>query len=130
MMMECKCYVIDTIARLDALLEKIENTLENKSNVSAEIEASLRHVSTVQEELKRLQKRHEELLCEQGRQYGENVKLFSIQAPPDKPTLKTVPWELGNPSTVIPPKGALTRRTAEAIPTVQKSQKKSTNTKK
>jgi pyridoxal biosynthesis lyase PdxS len=124
--MECKCYITDTIARLDALLEKIENAAEHRSG---DFEASLRHVLTVQEELKRLQKRHEELLYEQGRQYGENVKLFAIQAPPDKPTLKTVPWELGNPSTVIPPKGALTRRTAEAIPTVQKSQKKNSNKK-
>lgn len=117
--MECKCYVDEAIARIDALLEKCK--LDEKSEPT---QTQLRQIMAAQQELKALQKRHEDVLYEQGRQYGENVKLFAMQAPPDKPSLKTVPWELGNPSTVIPPKGALTRRTADAIPTVQKTQKK------
>lgn len=122
--MECKCYVAETVSKLDALLQKITIDNESASSGKMELAATFRQVLAIQQELKQLLKRHEEVIYEQGRQFGENVKLFAIQAPPDKPALKSVPWELGNPSTVIPPKGALTRRTVDAIPTVQKSQKK------
>jgi hypothetical protein len=121
--MECKCYVAATVEKVDALLSKINTGDENLSGRS-DIAATFRQVLAIQHELKQLLKRHDEVLYEMGRQFGENVKAFAIQAPPDKPALQTVPWELGNPSTVIPPKGALTRRTADAIPTVQKTQKK------
>jgi hypothetical protein len=117
--MECKCYVKESVEKLDALIAKI-----NFENPNLEIVATLRQMMAIQHELKTLMRKHEEAFYEQGRQYGENVKQFSINAPPDKPAMQTVPWELGNPSTTIPPKGALTRRTADAIPTVQKSQKK------
>lgn len=114
--MDCKCYVAETIEKLDTLLSKI-NT-DSLSNM--ELATTFRQVMAIQSELKKLQQKHEEMLYEQGRHYAENVKLFSIHAPPDKPNLQTVPWELGKPSTTIPPKGALTRRTMDAIPTVQK----------
>lgn len=122
--MECKCYVAETVTKLDALLEKIAISESVESSGKMELVATFRQVLAIQNELKTLLKRHEEVIYEQGRQFGENVKMYAIQAPPDKPALKSVPWELGNPSTVIPPKGALTRRTVDAIPTVQKSQKK------
>lgn len=117
--MECKCCVADVIEKMQTFLEKI-NLNAHQSSANLELAAQFRACQQLLHECQKLMVKHEEMFYEQGRQFGEMCKVYAINAPPDRPSMQTVPWQVGNPSTTITPKGALTRRTIDSIPTVQK----------
>lgn len=58
------------------------------------------------------------------RQCAEQIKMHAIRAPPDKQSLQTVPWKVGEITGEPPNKSELTKRTDTSIPTIQKKSKK------
>jgi hypothetical protein len=81
----------------------------------------LDYVKQLEQAMAASQRQHEIRYAELMRLYVHYINVWSVRAPPDEgPELQTVPWHVGRFNTTVAPKGELSKRTADAPPTVQK----------
>jgi hypothetical protein len=116
-----------------ALLREIRTQLSQANVLAAggedvclDIKKLQTHVNQLEQLMAASQEAHAEKLSELMRHYTHYINVWAVRAPPDQglPELQTVPWMVGRYNTTVAAKGELTRRTAEAPPTVQKPQPK------
>jgi hypothetical protein len=106
----------ESLRTLRSVLSKLQNEGNSKKKTLDHFENTLKILEL---RLQELERDHHVLL----RRYAELIKQKAIQAPPDQPPLQTVPWDVGNPTTAVPSKGELTKRTETSVATIQKKGK-------
>lgn len=114
---QCSCSLLRSKATIDGLLIRLEN---NEATPKELIKMYKNLRECIQEAIEA----HQNAYFEALRQHAEQLKQWAICAPPNQAPLETVPWKVGLETEHIHPKGELTKRTADSVPTTQKKKKK------
>lgn len=104
------------------LLREMITMLEGQERVADK--KLLEKVKELEQVMNTSLQEHERKLLELMRHSTHYMNVWSVCAPPNQPELQTVPWLVGHHNTTVAPKGELSKRTMDALPTVQKSQAK------